>query len=56
MGREVIRWTEQNADAGYYSKVWNGKNKRGILVSSGLYIYRLVAGDFTKTKKMVLLK
>ena len=56
MGQEVIRWTEQNADAGYYSKVWNGKNKQGMLVSSGIYIYRLVAGDFTKTKKMVLLK
>ncbi|TFB12660.1 T9SS type A sorting domain-containing protein [Candidatus Marinimicrobia bacterium MT.SAG.4] len=56
MGQEVIRWNEQNADAGYYSKVWNGKNKQGMLVSSGIYIYRLVAGDFTKTKKMVLLK
>ncbi len=41
---------------GYYSTVWNGRNESGIKVGSGLYIYRITAGDFIVTKKMLLLK
>jgi flagellar hook assembly protein FlgD len=35
---------------------WNGKNDAGQTVSSGVYFYKLVATNFTQTKKMVLLK
>ncbi len=35
---------------------WNGLNDNGQSVSSGVYFYKLVTGDFTQTKKMVLLK
>ncbi|MFC1785866.1 GDSL-type esterase/lipase family protein [Candidatus Neomarinimicrobiota bacterium] len=35
---------------------WNGVNKKGEKVNSGIYFYKLQANDFTKTKKMVLLK
>jgi hypothetical protein len=35
---------------------WYGKDARGNLVSSGVYFYRLTAGNRTLTKKMVLLK
>ncbi len=35
---------------------WDGRNDTGQSVSSGVYFYRLVANDFTQTKKMVLLK
>jgi flagellar hook assembly protein FlgD len=35
---------------------WNGLNDRGHSVSSGVYFYKLTAADFTKTRKMVLLK
>jgi hypothetical protein len=37
-------------------EVWNGLNDAGSQVSSGVYFYKLVAKDFTQTKKMVLLK
>ena len=56
MGQEVMRWDEQNTQPGYYSKIWNGTNKSGVPVGSGVYLYRLVAGDFVETRKMILLK
>jgi len=56
MGQEVIRWDERRTEPGYYEKTWNGTNRLGNPVASGIYIYRLIAGDFIQTKKMVLLK
>ena len=35
---------------------WNGKNEFGELVASGVYFYHLSAGDFSATRKMVILK
>jgi hypothetical protein len=39
-----------------YEASWNGLNNGGQPVSSGVYFYKLVAKNFTQTKKMVLLK
>jgi hypothetical protein len=36
--------------------IWNGKDDSGNRVASGVYFYKLVAGDFTATEKMVMLK
>ncbi|UCF05503.1 MAG: T9SS type A sorting domain-containing protein [bacterium] len=41
---------------GEYSVVWDGKDAHKREVSSGIYFYKLVAGDFTCTKKMVLIR
>ncbi len=35
---------------------WNGKNRLGESVASGVYFYTLIAGDFTATRKMLILK
>ena len=35
---------------------WNGKNELGESVASGVYFYTLTAGDFTATRKMLIMK
>ncbi len=42
--------------SGTYTANWNGLNDAGVQMSSGSYIYKMVAGDFVQSKKMVLLK
>ncbi len=51
LGREVATIISQEMSAGNYSKQWNATN-----VSSGIYYYRLQAGTYIETKKLVLLK
>ncbi|MBX7150851.1 carboxypeptidase regulatory-like domain-containing protein [bacterium] len=42
--------------AGSYRISWDGKNELGQQVASGVYLYRVEAGAFVKTKKMMLIK
>jgi hypothetical protein len=35
---------------------WNGLDSNGRALSTGLYHYRMTAGNFVETKKMILLK
>ncbi|HUU29875.1 MAG TPA: T9SS type A sorting domain-containing protein [archaeon] len=41
---------------GHYVVQWNGENDNSEPVSSGVYFYRIKAGDYVATRKMVLLK
>lgn len=56
LGQEVITLVDEAKEAGYYTVAWDGRDSSGREVSSGIYFYRLKAGDFTATKKMALLK
>ncbi|MCE5272340.1 choice-of-anchor D domain-containing protein [bacterium] len=55
-GRLVTTLVDDLRPAGTYSVFWDGTDSRGGKVASGVYMYRLRAGDFTQTRKMVLLK
>jgi hypothetical protein len=51
IGREVASIVSEELPAGTYSRQWNAAK-----MSSGIYFYRLQAGSFTQTKRLVLLK
>ena len=56
MGRKVRTLINDVQDAGYRSVMWNATNDMGRLVSAGVYIYSIQAGDFIQNRKMVLMK
>lgn len=55
-GRLVKTLVEGLQPAGSKSATWDGRDERGQNVSSGVYFYRMSAGNFAQTRKMVLLK
>ena len=55
-GKEVAQINRNNLSAGSHVINWKGQNQYGDPLPSGLYIYRLVAGNKISTKKMLLLK
>jgi hypothetical protein len=55
-GRHVRTLVAERRDAGGYEAQWDGRDDAGCRVASGVYLYRLRAGDVTLTRKMVLLK
>jgi hypothetical protein len=55
-GRLIATLMNDNLSTGSYTVTWDAKNQSGQLVSSGIYIYRLQAGSFVQTKRMVFIK
>jgi len=56
LGREVAQLVNITQQAGFKSVQWDGSDSMGKPVSAGVYLYKIQAGDFVQTKKMVLLK
>jgi hypothetical protein len=56
LGQKVRTFNMNNTPAGYHSIKWNATNNFGDPVGAGVYLYQLRAGNFVKTKKMILLK
>ncbi|MDZ7376989.1 MAG: T9SS type A sorting domain-containing protein [candidate division KSB1 bacterium] len=56
LGQKVRTLVDEEQKAGFYSTRWDGKNDRGILVASGIYIYKMKSTDFFKSRKLVLMK
>jgi hypothetical protein len=55
-GRRIRMLAHGDHPPGRYAVVWDGRDEHGRPVGSGIYFYRLRAGDVRLTKKMVLLK
>jgi hypothetical protein len=56
LGREVKELVNTSQKPGHYNVIWDGKNNQEKEVSSGIYFYQLKAGNFTETKKLLLIK
>ncbi len=56
LGRRVAVLADGSHDAGRYTVQWDGVTAAGAPLASGVYVYRLRAGDFTASQKMVLLR
>jgi hypothetical protein len=55
-GRRVRELVDEHRARGAYKVVWDGRNGNGNSVASGVYFCKLVAGPFTDTKKLTILK
>ncbi|MCK5125171.1 MAG: VCBS repeat-containing protein [candidate division Zixibacteria bacterium] len=56
LGELVAELLNKHLIAGEHSIQWNGKDTNGKLTATGIYFYQIISGDFSETKKMVLLK
>ncbi|MEG8946046.1 FlgD immunoglobulin-like domain containing protein [Rosettibacter firmus] len=56
IGKEVRKLVDEIKPAGKYQITWDGKDNSGNRVSSGVYFYKIIAGNFVQTKKMILIK
>lgn len=55
-GRLVRELVDADREAGVFTETWNGRDTRGAQVASGIYFYRLDAGTFSETRKMIMLR
>jgi len=55
-GNKIIELADEQKEAGTYKYYWDGKSGNGDVVGSGLYFVHIQAGDYKKTKKIVVVK
>jgi hypothetical protein len=56
MGREITGLVNTTQEPGFKSVRWDATDNHGKPVSAGVYLYKIQAGEFIQTRKMVLLK
>jgi hypothetical protein len=56
LGQTVKTLVDEPKARGIYEVTWDGRDESGDEVASGVYFYKLEAGDFVQTKKMVLIR
>jgi YVTN family beta-propeller protein len=55
-GRRIKTLVNRDLKADFYRVEWDGRNDEGRKVTSGMYFYRLNAGSFVRSHKMILLR
>ncbi len=56
LGRQVATLVAGVKPAGYHTAIWDGSTDQGAAVGSGVYLYRLQAGDHRQVRRMFYLK
>ncbi|HQU70723.1 MAG: DUF839 domain-containing protein [Calditrichaeota bacterium] len=56
LGQKVVELVNNVVAAGPHRVVWDGRDALGQKVASGIYFYKMTAGDFVKSRKMLLTK
>lgn len=57
LGREVrVLINNEEVNPGFHKILWDGRSSSGQQVATGVYFYRIVAGGFVQSKKMLLIK
>jgi hypothetical protein len=56
LGQKVRTLVDEDKLPGEYKIVWDGRDGKGTEVASGIYFYRIQADDFSRTKRMLLLR
>jgi hypothetical protein len=56
LGQEITTLVDELQPPGEKQVTWDGKNRKGIQVASGMYVYRMTAGSFVASYRMLLSK
>ncbi|MCH8839046.1 MAG: T9SS type A sorting domain-containing protein, partial [Candidatus Marinimicrobia bacterium] len=56
LGRKVVRLLNQHLEPGFHELLWNGRDRTGRELPTGMYIVLLATPQFSKSIKMILLK
>jgi len=56
LGQQVRNLVNDHKEPGIYKIAWDGRNDVGVNVASGVYIYRITAENFTRIRKLLLLR
>ncbi len=55
-GQLVKTLVNGEQEPGYYRVIWDGKDNKGNEVTSGIYLYKIIAGNFQQVRKMIIMK
>ena len=56
LGQQIDTLIEALYATGFHSVRWDGKDRNGSPVSSGVYLYQIQAGEFSQVRKMSLIR
>ncbi len=56
IGQKVITLVDEIKAPGRHEVIWDGTDSDGLKVASGIYLYKMQAGEFTESRKMMLMK
>jgi flagellar hook assembly protein FlgD len=56
LGQKVRTLLDEHQAAGHKTIHWDGTDEKGSKVASGIYFYKIQAGEFTGARKMILMK